>query len=105
MYRVGGMLLKAVQSFYVDSKVWLRIGNEVSEWFSENVGISQGCVMSPWSFNLYMDGVVREVQARTVGRGPQLVGDDQEKWEASQLLFADDTQCRWQTARRSWRGW
>ena len=25
-----------------------------------NVGL-QGCVMSPWLFNVYMDGVVREV--------------------------------------------
>ena len=23
-----------------------------------------GCVMSPWLFNLYIDGVVREVNAR-----------------------------------------
>ena len=55
------------------------------------VGFRQGCVMSPWLFNLYMDGVVREVQAGTLCRGAQLVGTCEEKWEASQLLFADDT--------------
>ena len=47
--------------------------------------------MSPWLFNLYMEVVVREVQARTVGRGAQLVGDSEEKCEVSQLLYADDT--------------
>ena len=91
MYGVGGKLLKAIQSFYVNSKARFRIGGEVSEWFSVNVGVRQGCVMSPWLFNLYMDGVVREVQARARGRGAQLVGTDEEKWEVSQLLFADDT--------------
>ena len=29
-----------------------------------NVGLRQGCVMSPWLFNVYMDGVVREVNVR-----------------------------------------
>ena len=33
----------------------------MSEWFSVNVRLRQGCVMSPWLFNVYMDGVVQEV--------------------------------------------
>mgnify|MGYP000675205646 CR=1 FL=1 len=69
LYGVGDKLLKAVQSLYVDSKVCVRIGNKVNEWFSVNVRVRQGCVMSPWLFNLYMGGGVREVQARTLGRG------------------------------------
>ena len=35
VYGVDRNLLKAVQSFYVD----VRIGNEVSEYFSVNVGV------------------------------------------------------------------
>ena len=38
-----------------------------------------------------MDGEVREMQARTLGSGAQLVGDGEEKWEVSQLLFTDNT--------------
>ena len=88
---VCSKLLKAVQSFNADSRACIRIGNEVSEWFSVKFGVRQGCVMSPWLFNLNMDGVVREVQAKTLGRGAQLVGTSQEMWEVSQLLFADNT--------------
>ena len=58
MYGVGGKLLKAVQSFYADSRVCVRVGNDVSEWFPVNIGLRRGCVMSPWLFNVYMDGVV-----------------------------------------------
>ena len=47
--------------------------------------------MSPWLFNMYMDGVVREVNARVMGRGVELVEEDGRRWELSQLLFADDT--------------
>ena len=56
-----------------------KIGGEVSKWFSVNVRVHQGCVMSQWLFNLYIDVVVREVQARTIGRRMQLVGDGEER--------------------------
>ena len=35
------------------------MGNDVSKWFPVNVGLKQGCVMSPWLFSVYMDVVVR----------------------------------------------
>ena len=63
MLRVDGVgikLLKAVHSFYVDSRACVWEGNDVSEWFPVNVGLRQGCVISPWLFNVYMDGVVGE---------------------------------------------
>ena len=69
LYGVGGKLLKAVQSFYVDSRTCVRVGNDVSEWFPLNVGLRQGCVMSPLLFNVYMDGVVREMNIRVLGKG------------------------------------
>ncbi len=28
------------------------------------MGLRQGCVMSPWLFNIYMDGVMREVNGK-----------------------------------------
>ena len=37
VYGVGGNLLKAVQSFYVDSRACVQVGNDVSEWFLVNV--------------------------------------------------------------------
>ena len=40
-----------------------------SERFKVTVGLRQGCVMSPWLFNVYMDAGVREVKIITLGRG------------------------------------
>ena len=48
VHGVGGNLLKAVQSFYVDSIASVRVGNDVSKWFPFNVGLRQGLVMSPY---------------------------------------------------------
>ena len=69
LYGIGGRLLRGVKSLYVGSKACVRVGNEVSEWFPVRVRLRQGCVMSPWLFNLYIDGVIREVNARVLGRG------------------------------------
>ena len=45
----------------------------MSEWFLVNVGLRQGCVMSPWLFNVYMDEVVRELNVRGLGKGLELL--------------------------------
>ena len=91
VYGVGGILLKAVQSFYIDSRACVRVGMDASEWFSVNVGFRQGCVMSLWLFNVYMDGVGREVNARVLGKELYLRSVNGGRFEIKQLLFADDT--------------
>ena len=52
------------------------VGNDVSEWFPVNVGLRQGCVMSPCCLTyiyiyIYgiMDGVVRDVNVWVLGKG------------------------------------
>ena len=80
-----------MKSLYVGSRACVRVGNEVSEWFPVRVGLRHRCVMSLWLFSLYIDGVVREVNARVPGRGLKVVNGNDSEWELNQLLFADDT--------------
>ena len=63
----------------------------MSEWFQVNVGLKHGCVMSPWLFHVYMDGVVPEVNARVLGKGLELLSVNGGSFEINQLLFVDDT--------------
>ena len=63
----------------------------MSEWFPVNVGLRQGYVMSPWLFNVYMDGVIREMNVRVLGKGLELLSENGGRFEINQLLFADDT--------------
>ena len=91
VHGVGAKLLKAVQSFYVGSRACVRVGNDVSEWFPNNIGLRQGCVMFTWLFNVYMEGVVREVNVRVLGKGLELLSANGGRFEINQLLFADDT--------------
>ena len=49
-------------------------------------------MMSLWLFNVYMDGVVvREVNARVLGKGLKLHSVNGGNFEVRKLLFADDT--------------
>ena len=81
IYEVGGMQLRALQSLHDDNRKCVRVGGEESKWFELKVGLRQGCVMFPWLFNIYMDGVVREVYARAVKNGVNLAGVDGQGWE------------------------
>ncbi len=64
IYGVGGKLLRAVKSFYEETSACVKISGQTSEHFEIKVDLRQGCVMSPWLFNIYMDGVMREVKGK-----------------------------------------
>ena len=72
VYGLGGRVLRGIMSFYEDGKACVRVGENVSESFEVKIGLRQGCVMSPWLFNLFMDGVVREVYTRVNQAGVKL---------------------------------
>ena len=48
-------------------------------------------MMSPWFFNMCMDGVFRDVHARVRERIVEIVGLRDSRWRLNQLLYADDT--------------
>ena len=75
IYVVGGKLLRALQNLYEDKRMCVKMGRK-ERVVESKVGLRQGCVMSPWLFNIYMDGVVREVYARAEGKRMNLVRVD-----------------------------
>ncbi len=89
IFGVGGKLLSATKSFYEEASACVKICGETSEHFEIKVGLSQGCVMSPWLFNIYMDGVMRAVKGK-VGKVGVRVYTEGSKWVLNSILFADD---------------
>ncbi len=73
MYGMGGKLLEVVRS-YENASASVRVNGELSESFKVKVGVRQGCVMSPWLFNIYMDGCIREMKVRVRDLGARLNG-------------------------------
>ncbi len=68
----------------------MRVEREVSDSFAVKVGVRLGCVMSPWLFNIFMDGCMREMKdnVRNKGAKLRLNGED---WSVATCLFVDDT--------------
>ena len=90
VYGVGGQLLEGIKAFYRNASACVRVDGEVSESFSVEVGVRQGCVMSPWLFNVFMDGCIREMKAKVGDVGARL-NLNGESWRVVTCLFADDT--------------
>ncbi len=89
MYGVGGKLFEGIKS-YENASACVWVNGELSESFNVEVGARQGCVMSPWLFNIYMDGCIREMKARVWDLGARLnVRGVEQPVVAS--LYADDT--------------
>ena len=78
MYGVNGSLLKGIQSLYEESEACIRVCRKEGEGFGVKVGLRQGCVMSPWLFNLFMDGVMREVREKAGDLGANM-------WDARRI--------------------
>ncbi|MDA8010637.1 MAG: reverse transcriptase family protein, partial [Alphaproteobacteria bacterium] len=83
-YGVKGRLLRAIRSLYKKSEGCVRVKDELSSWFPITQGVRQGCVMSPWLFNVFMDKIVREGMENFVG------GVKMSTTEVGVVLFADD---------------
>ena len=58
--------------------------------FSIRVEVKQGCVMSPWLFNIFVDGCMREMNAK-VGNVDARLKINGMGWAVVACLFADNT--------------
>ncbi len=76
---MGGKLLSAMKSFYGVASACVKINGETSEHFEIKVDLRQGCVMSSWLFNIYMDGVMREVKGKVGEVGVELYNEGRKK--------------------------
>ena len=37
----------------------VRVEGETSEWFDVGKGVRQGCILSPYLFNIYAENIIR----------------------------------------------
>ena len=92
-YGIEGRLLGSIEALYKESKACVRVEGELSEESSVKQGLRQGCPLSPWLFNIFLDRVAREAMTEFQG------GVALDKCLIQILLFADDTIVMAQTER------
>ena len=72
---IEGYLIKTMNSLYNISRACVRLGSRMGEYFEVKKELRQGCVMSPWLFNIFFfDKVVRQVNERAMGKGLMRMG-------------------------------
>ena len=80
---VSGKFLEALKSLYSNVTCAVRINGVLSDWFGVNIGLKQGCLISPMLFNLYLNDLVDCLKDAECG---VLWGEEM----LSVLLYADD---------------
>ena len=82
--QVGEGLVRAVKSLYLECEARVKVGEKHSEWFKADQRVRQGCTLSPWLFNVFLDNIVKEPR-EGFKEGVRLGNET-----VDVLLFADD---------------
>ena len=58
-------LVRLIESLYLNQEAAVRVDGEMSEWFKVGKGVRQGCILSPYLFNIYAENIMRNFRDDT----------------------------------------
>ena len=82
-------MLNGIKSIYVNSVACVRIKGGECECFRIKIAVRQGCIMSLWLFNVYIDTLMKEVKMGMGRRGVSFLEEGRE-WILPGFLYAND---------------
>ena len=71
---------------YAGQEATVRSGYGTTDWFQIGKGVCQGCILSPCSFNLYAEYIMRNTGLEEAQAGIKVAGRNN-----NNLRYADDT--------------
>ena len=75
-----------LRNLYAGQKATVRTGHGTTDWFQIGKGVCQGCILSPYLFNLYAEYIMRHVGLDEAQAGIKIAGRN-----LNNLRYADDT--------------
>ena len=81
---INGRMFDIIKSLYVKDTASVKIGREFSDPFETNIGVRQGCVLSPLLFNIFLS----DLEALLHGCGDNVRIDS--STNISCIMWADD---------------
>jgi hypothetical protein len=82
---IKGKMWRVLKSIYRTVESCVKVKGDLSDWFTIETGVRQGCVLSPLLYALFINGLVKELNALNLG-----VSLNEKEQKLSTLLYADD---------------
>ena len=71
---------------YAGQEAMTRTGHGITDWFQTGKRVHQGCILSPYLFNLYEEYIIRNAGLDEAQAGIKIAGRN-----INNLRYADDT--------------
>ena len=71
---------------YADQEAAVKIRHGTIDWFQIGKGVCQGCIFSPYLFNLYAEYIMQNARLDEAQAGIKIAGT-----KINNLRYADDT--------------
>ena len=78
-------LNRLLRNLYAGQEATVRTGHGTTDWFQIGKGICQGCILSPWLFNLYAEYIMRNTGLEETQAGIKIAGRN-----INNLRYADN---------------
>ena len=79
-------LICLLRNLYASQEATVRTGHGTTNWFQIGKGVCQGCILSPYLFNLYAEYIMRNSGLEEAQAGIKIAGRN-----INNLRYADDT--------------
>ena len=63
-----------LRNLYAGQEATVRTGHGPTDWFQIGKGVRQGCILSPWLFNLYAEYIMRNAGLGETQAGIKIAG-------------------------------
>ena len=83
---ISDYLTYFLRNLYAGQEATVRTGHGTTDWIQIGKGVSQGCILSPCSFNLYAEYIMRNTGLEEAQAGIKIAGRN-----INNLRYADDT--------------
>ena len=84
-----------LRNLYAGQEATVRTGHGTTDWLQIGKGLHQGCILSPYLFNLYAEYIMRNAGLEETQAGIKIAGRN-----INNLRYADDTTL-WQKVKRN----
>ena len=84
-----------LRNMYAGQEATVRTGHGTTDWFQIGKGVRQGCILSPWLFNLPAEYIMRNSGLEEAQAEIKIAGRN-----TNNLRYADNTTL-WQKAKKN----